>query len=159
MCRPGRLDKLLYVDLPSAEERAEIVRTLVRRVPLAGEQARVAVESMVREHGEGYSGADLAAVVREAGVVALRRTLEALDQMEQTPGEGESPAEETRIVVGVQDFERALQKVQPSVSTAQRRKYASLRVKLSGSGMPVGVKADEGKEGEKHSTGGDVQEN
>ena len=161
MCRPGRLDKLLYVDLPSAEERAEIVRTLVRRVPLAGEQTRVAVEAVVREHGEGYSGADLAAVVREAGVVALRRTLGALDQMEQTraPGEGESSAEETRIVVGVQDFERALQKVQPSVSTAQRRKYTSLRVKLSGSGMPVGVKADEGKEGEKHSTGGDVQEN
>lgn len=157
MCRPGRLDKLLYVDLPSAEERAEIVRTLVRRVPLAGEQARAAVETMVRERGEGYSGADLAAVVREAGVVALRRTLGALDQMEQGAGEGETAGEETRIVVGVQDFERALQKVQPSVSAAQRRKYASLRVKLSGSGMPAGVKVDESKEGEKRDQGGDVQ--
>ena len=157
MCRPGRLDKLLYVDLPSAEERAEIVRTLVRRVPLAGEQARAAVEAMVRERGEGYSGADLAAVVREAGVVALRRTLGALDQMEQGSGEGEPAGEETMIVVGMQDFERALQKVQPSVSAAQRRKYASLRVKLSGSGMPAGVKVDEGKEGEKRDQGGDVQ--
>lgn len=36
MCRPGRLDKLLYVDLPRAEERGEIVRTLVRRVPSGG---------------------------------------------------------------------------------------------------------------------------
>ena len=157
MCRPGRLDKLLYVDLPSAEERAEIVRTLMRRVPLADEQARAAVEAMVRERGEGYSGADLATVVREAGVVALRRTLGALDEMERGAGEG-GASEEARIVVGVQDFERALQKVRPSVSAAQRRKYASLSVKLSGSGMPVGVKAAEGKEGEKQDKQGDLAE-
>ena len=31
MCRPGRLDKLLYVDLPAADERAEIIRTLLAR--------------------------------------------------------------------------------------------------------------------------------
>ncbi|KAI0725676.1 P-loop containing nucleoside triphosphate hydrolase protein [Fomitopsis betulina] len=124
MCRPGRLDKLLYVDLPRAEERGEIVRTLVRR-------------AMVRERGEGFSGADLAAVVREAGVVALRRTLGALN----------------RWSIGVQDFERALQKVQPSVSAAQRRKYASLRMRMGGSGMPVGVKEQVDKE----NRGGDVQ--
>ncbi|TFK80305.1 AAA ATPase, partial [Polyporus arcularius HHB13444] len=32
MCRPGRLDKLLYVDLPTADERAEIVRKMTRKV-------------------------------------------------------------------------------------------------------------------------------
>ena len=37
MCRPGRLDKLLYVDLPSPEERVEIFRTLTRKVPFGGE--------------------------------------------------------------------------------------------------------------------------
>ncbi|TFK80300.1 AAA-domain-containing protein, partial [Polyporus arcularius HHB13444] len=31
MCRPGRLDKLLYVDLPTADERAEIVRKMTRK--------------------------------------------------------------------------------------------------------------------------------
>jgi len=31
MCRPGRLDKLLYIDLPMADERAEIVHTLLAR--------------------------------------------------------------------------------------------------------------------------------
>ncbi|KAH9835169.1 uncharacterized protein C8Q71DRAFT_848884 [Rhodofomes roseus] len=97
---------------------------------------------MVKERGEGYSGADFAAVVREAGVAALRRTLGALDQMEADglATAGEEPK-------GVPDFERALEKAQPSFSTAQRRKYASLRVKLSGSGLPVGVTTDEGKEG------------
>jgi len=151
MCRPGRLDKLLYVDLPSAEERGEIVRTLVRRVPLGDEVERAEVERMVRERGEGYSGADLAAVVREAGVVALRRSLGALEQME-ADGAAAVGEEQPKIVVGVQDFDRALQKVRPSVSAAQRRKYASLRVKLNGSGLPVGVKTDEAKEDK----GGDV---
>lgn len=61
--------------------------------------------------------------------------------------------EETKIIVGVQDFERALQKVQPSVSAAQRRKYASLRMRMGGSGMPVGVKEQVDKE----NRGGDVQ--
>lgn len=141
MCRPGRLDKLLYVDLPSADERAEIVRTMTRKVPLGlsaaaamcpgadmdAEKAKAveAVEALVRAHCEGYSGADLAAVVREAGVVALRRTLGVLDAMEGEGGGDVAPGE--RIVVQVQDFERATEKVHPSVSVAQRRKYEALR--------------------------------
>ncbi|KAH9930123.1 P-loop containing nucleoside triphosphate hydrolase protein [Fomitopsis serialis] len=56
MCRPGRLDKLLYVDLPSAEERGEIVRTLVRKVPLGDEAERAEVERMVRERERGTAG-------------------------------------------------------------------------------------------------------
>ena len=69
MCRPGRLDRLLYVDLPAPDERAEIVRTLIarRRVPLFPPDAADVVVHMVRgDRGEGYSGADLAALVREA---------------------------------------------------------------------------------------------
>ena len=35
MCRPGRLDKLLYVDFPSPTERLDILRTLTKSSPLA----------------------------------------------------------------------------------------------------------------------------
>ena len=94
MCRPGRLDKLLYVDLPSADERVEIVRTLIRKVPLGvpGNDnpdssvaiVRSAISDMVREQCDGYSGADLAAVVREAGVAALRRTLGDIEALEDS---------------------------------------------------------------------------
>ena len=48
MCRPGRLDKLLYVDLPSADERAEIVRKMTRRVPL-GDGVQHALDALARE--------------------------------------------------------------------------------------------------------------
>ncbi|GJE85652.1 AAA-domain-containing protein [Phanerochaete sordida] len=140
MCRPGRLDKLLYVDLPTADERAEIVRTVTRRVPL-GEPAgavRAEIEALVRTRCDGYSGADLAAVVREAGVCALRRTLGALDALE---AEG-APQDAARISVQVPDFARALDKVQPSVSLAQRRKYEALRSKFAGLPVRAGREED-----------------
>ena len=135
MCRPGRLDKLLYVDLPAADERAEIVRTLLarRRVPLAPQDTgmdRVA-EMIAGARGEGYSGADLAALVREAGVRALRR---ALSTLEETDEGGSGSGAGVGVVVLVEDFEAAFQKVAPSVGNAQRRRYEALR-ETFGSGI------------------------
>ncbi|MEA3341879.1 MAG: ATP-binding protein [Chloroflexota bacterium] len=34
MLRPGRLDKLLYVPLPSSEDRKSIIKTLCRNKPI-----------------------------------------------------------------------------------------------------------------------------
>jgi ribosome biogenesis ATPase len=157
MCRPGRLDKLLYVDLPAPDERAEIVRTLVtrRRVPLApiGGTSTDALDQVAEmitgARGDGYSGADLAAVVREAGVRALRRALGNLEEMDASGfgphvGDGaEKDATAGGVVVLVEDFEAALEKVAPSVSKAQRRRYEALRETF---GNGVGVNNREGKE-------------
>ena len=75
MLRPGRLDKLLYVPLPPPDGRAAILRTLTRKTPLAPglDVARVG------ESGRcgGFSGADLASLVREACVAALKGNLAA----------------------------------------------------------------------------------
>ncbi|KAI9452521.1 P-loop containing nucleoside triphosphate hydrolase protein [Russula earlei] len=122
MCRPGRLDKLLYVDLPAPNERAEIVRTLLvrRRVPLEHLAAHHFAEMIRDARGEGYSGADLAALVREAGVLALQRALGKLEEMDGSS----SPPD---VTVLLEDLEAALAKVTPSVSKAQRRRYETLR--------------------------------
>lgn len=160
MVRPGRLDKLLYVDLPSPEERSEIVRTMTRKLPLgtvtggmsASGQVAEAIEVLVRDRCDGYSGADLASLVREAGVVALKRTLGSFRQT-RVPGEEWGGAEESAapaIVVDAVDFGVALEKIGPSVSVAQRKKYHSLRNKFSG--LPVRVGKDEE---EKRVDGGD----
>ncbi len=149
MCRPGRLDKLLYVDLPAPEERTEIVRTLLAgsrtrsRVPLSSPEVGEDVAMMMGGlKGDGYSGADLAALVREAGVRALRRALGTLEEMDSHPrpdlsggvgaaadgadsGEREKGPEGT--VVLFEDFQAALGKVAPSVSKTQRRRYEALR--------------------------------
>ncbi|KAI8896831.1 P-loop containing nucleoside triphosphate hydrolase protein [Globomyces pollinis-pini] len=70
MLRPGRLDKALYVDLPTAEERYLILKTLTRKTPLA---AGVDLNIIANhEKADGMSGADLASLVREASVSSVR---------------------------------------------------------------------------------------
>jgi ribosome biogenesis ATPase len=142
MCRPGRLDKLLYVDLPAPEERAEIMRTLLAgsrrrcRVPLLSPAVVEDVAVMMGSpKGDDYSGADLAALVREAGVRALRRALGPLEDMDghsdgAVVASGDDSGERKDVegvVVLFEDFQAALQKVAPSVSKAQRRRYEALR--------------------------------
>jgi ribosome biogenesis ATPase len=150
MCRPGRLDKLLYVDLPTADERAEIFGAVARKVPFddgagraeGGDMGMTKKQciGMVKEQCDGYSGADITALVREAGVVALRRALGTLEQMESTSsGDG---TDDVRVVVTVPDFRRALEKVQPSVSVVQRRRYEALRSKFAGLPVRAGKEED-----------------
>jgi ribosome biogenesis ATPase len=155
MCRPGRLDKLLYVDLPAPEERAEIIRTLLAasrtrsRVPLSSPQVGEDVATMIGgPKGDGYSGADLAALVREAGVRALRRALGTLDKMDARSGPSDAPTADAGkwkdgegVVVLFEDFQASLEKVAPSVSRTQRRRYEALRETFAS-----GVGGREGKE-------------
>jgi ribosome biogenesis ATPase len=129
MCRPGRLDKLLYVDLPTADERAEIIRTVMRKIRLAPDSRVVEeVDLLVREKCDGYSGADLAAIAREAGVCALKRTLGDLNE--------DTTDTEIAVHITTGDFAQALEKIGPSVSAAQRGKY--LRLKNKFAGLPIG---------------------
>ncbi|CAE6967720.1 NVL [Symbiodinium sp. CCMP2592] len=68
MLRPGRLDRLLYVPFPSAVGRLEILQTHMRKLPLA---ADVDLQR-VAEDADGFSGADLASLAREAAMLAIR---------------------------------------------------------------------------------------
>lgn len=154
MVRPGRLDKLLYVDLPGRDERAEIIGTMTRKLPLGSleqngiaegrmgvdgndnERVKVQLMELVKSvKCDGYSGADLAALVREAGVSALRRTLGTLSVIDSTHPNDIGRSEVEEIIVCLDDFEMALEKVPPSVSLAQRKKYESLRNRFYG--LPV----------------------
>ncbi|CAJ1339481.1 unnamed protein product [Effrenium voratum] len=82
MLRPGRLDRLLYVPLPSAAGRLEILQTHMRKLPLA---ADVDLPSLAKA-ADGFSGADLASLAREAAMLAIRKAaspcLEAADGQE-----------------------------------------------------------------------------
>lgn len=144
MARPGRLDKLLYVDLPTGPERVEILKTMTRKTPLApGTQE--ALNRIAVENCDGFSGADLAALVRESATLALRGKLESVGAFEVDDGvltfsglpkdldpANQSSAKEDDILVGEQHFLAAVAKVNPSVSAQQRRKYESLRNKMAG---------------------------
>ena len=120
LLRPGRLDKALFVPLPAPAARAEIVRTLVRRVPLAPDADPAAIAASPA--CDGFSGADLAALVREAAVAALK---------EATAAAG-GGATASAPCVSARHFASALLAVPPSVSPRDARMYGQLRSRLSG---------------------------
>lgn len=145
MVRPGRLDKLLYVDLPSPDERVEILRAQTRKTPL-GED--VDLETIARAEGcNGFSGADLSALVREAAVMALREVFSAVDMDDEGEStmEGGPPKQPLAPVkVEQRHFLTAVDRTPPSVSSSQRRRFATLRAKFAG--QPVGHAKEEGGE-------------
>ena len=99
--------------------------------------------------GDGYSGADLAALVREAGVRALRRALGTMEEMESHLGHssggpgavavdaGERKDAERAVVLS-EDFQTALGKVIPNVckvgDDGMKRCARHLRVVALGGG-------------------------
>ncbi|XP_076656599.1 nuclear valosin-containing protein-like smid isoform X1 [Halictus rubicundus] len=75
--RPGRLDKILYVDLPTAADRIDILRALTKNASKPKLAADVNLEQIgYNAKCDGYTGADLAALIREAGVEALRELMD-----------------------------------------------------------------------------------
>lgn len=123
MMRPGRLDKPLFVQLPSASEREEILRTLTKRTPIGAiDFAAIARDARC----DNFSGADLAALVREAAVSALRAAV-FHDICDAEPDEA---AVHGSITITQENFDRAFDQVKPSVSDQQRSKYEKLLKKL-----------------------------
>lgn len=99
MLRPGRLETLLFVNLPGPQERVEILKTLVRKLPIEfNDDLR-----KLAEECEGFSGADLGSLLRRAGYSAIKR----------------------RDTIKFEDFVAAKQFVRPSVTDI--KKYEKLR--------------------------------
>ncbi len=73
LLRPGRFDRLIYVPAPDEKTRLEVLKVHTKAMPLAKD---VSMEKLAKQT-EGYSGADLEAVVREAGLNALRENMKA----------------------------------------------------------------------------------
>ena len=125
LLRPGRLEKILYVPLPPPEGRASILQALTRATPLASDVNLDEVAAMPEL--TGFSGADLASLVREASVQALK---EKIDQDQWSAGRSEP---NSTILVMKKHFISALSRLRPSVSRKDQKMYDSLRLKLRSS--------------------------
>jgi len=68
LLRPGRFDRKILVPGPDEKARLKILEIKTKKMPLKG----VNLKKFARET-EGFSGADIDALIREAGMVALRR--------------------------------------------------------------------------------------
>ena len=110
LLRPGRFDKVIYIPPPDEKARYEIFKVHTRNMPLSED---VDLERLAK-NTKGYTGADIAAVCREAAMNALREAL-------KEPGK---PLEE--IKVHMRHFEEALRKVGASISESDIRFYEEI---------------------------------
>ncbi|WP_336022377.1 AAA family ATPase [Halobellus salinisoli] len=103
LLRPGRLESHVEVPAPDEAARREILDVHLDEKPLADDVDREELAAAT----QGYSGADLAAVVRDASVRAIERVASAY--------EGEAANEHAdEVLVSAADFEAALEAVGPS---------------------------------------------
>ncbi|MGV0692359.1 MULTISPECIES: AAA family ATPase [Mycobacterium] len=75
LLRPGRLERLVFVEPPDAAARRDILRTAGKSVPLSADVDLDEVAAGL----DGYSAADCVALLREAALTAMRRSLDATD--------------------------------------------------------------------------------
>lgn len=75
LLRPGRLERLVFVEPPDAAARREILRTAGKSIPLSADVDLDQVAAGL----DGYSAADCVALLREAALTAMRRSIDATD--------------------------------------------------------------------------------
>jgi transitional endoplasmic reticulum ATPase len=103
LLRPGRIEKAVETPLPDEAARREILAIHARNTPTGP-----GVDfDVLAERTAGYSGGDLAALVREAAMLAIEETI--VDAGTAAPATDE-------ITVSVEHFERALAETAPSVT-------------------------------------------
>ncbi|KAL7792903.1 P-loop containing nucleoside triphosphate hydrolase protein [Trichoderma ceciliae] len=89
LLRPGRLDKSLLCDLPTLEDRVDIIKAMLQKVRLSSEltESDEALTSIAHQT-EGYSGADLQALVSNAQLEAIHDVLGDLNSPTSTSRRG-----------------------------------------------------------------------
>jgi len=137
LCRPGRLDTLVYVPLPDEPSRIGILKAQLRKTPVAPD---VNVE-YIASKTHGFSGADLGFVTQRAVKLAIKEAIAAdiertkareaagEDAMEED-GEGEDPVPElTR-----RHFEEAMMSARRSVTDVEIRRYEAFAQSMKNTG-------------------------
>ena len=106
LLRTGRLDLVLYVGPPDEKGRLEIIKILTRKMPLASDVKlqEIAVAT------QNYTGADLAALCREAAVEAMRNN---------------------SAKISSHDFANSLKQVKPSITKEVDQWYNTIKESIS----------------------------
>jgi transitional endoplasmic reticulum ATPase len=106
LLRTGRLDLVLYVAPPDEKGRLEIIKILTKKMPLTNDVKlqEIAVAT------QNYSGADLAALCREAAVHAMQNNADKITS---------------------QDFAKSLKKVKPSITKEVDQWYNNVKESIS----------------------------
>ena len=118
LLRPGRFDRILEVPVPDKESRREILKIHTSKKPL--DHDTVNIDKLV-ELTEGYTGADIAAMVNAAAMSAIKEHMMASvnnenDIKEETRAKTreyikEKEQQKPKLKISMNHFESALQKI------------------------------------------------
>ncbi|MFH1787413.1 MAG: CDC48 family AAA ATPase [archaeon] len=117
LLRPGRFDRILLVNAPEEEGRLKVLKIHTKNMPLA----KNVDLKLIAKKTAGYTGADLESLVREAGMLALRESINSKE-------------------VSKKNFEQSLDKVKPSVTPSTFEAYKKVEeafLKSSKSAVPI----------------------
>ena len=103
LLRPGRFDRLMLTPPPSEEGRVQILKIHTKKMPLTQD---VDLKELATST-DGYVGADIESLCREAGIEALRESIDAKE-------------------VNMSHFKKALKRVKPSVSKDIFERYKDI---------------------------------
>ncbi|WP_256289693.1 CDC48 family AAA ATPase [Halobellus inordinatus] len=115
LLRPGRLDRHVHVPVPDEDARRAIFEVHSEHKPLADD---VDLDELAART-DGYVGADIEAVCREASMAASREFINSVSREEVTESVG-------NVRVTMAHFEQALEEVGPSVTQETRERYEEI---------------------------------
>lgn len=138
LCRPGRLDTLVYVPLPDEASRISILKAQLRKTPVADD---VNIE-YIASRTHGFTGADLGFVTQRAVKLAIKqsiaidieRTKEREAAGEDVKMEEDLDAEDPVPELTKAHFEEAMQLARRSVSDVEVRRYEAFAQSMKNSG-------------------------
>jgi cell division protease FtsH len=81
LLRPGRFDRRVTIDMPDIKDREEILKVHAQGKPIA---SSVSIR-LIAERTPGFSGADLANLLNEAAILAVRKGLKEISEAEILP--------------------------------------------------------------------------
>ena len=120
LLRPGRFEKLLYVPPPDVTSRKDILKVHTRSIPLSADTDLEEISNRT----EGYTGADIAALVREAAMRAVRESMRVcIDAATEKCGQNQDCKDKevkecmkNKVEVRPKHFGEAMVKIKPSVT-------------------------------------------
>lgn len=146
LCRPGRLDSLIYVPLPDEEGRLSILSAQLRKTPVADDVDLKYIASKTH----GFSGADLGFITQRAVKIAIKESIDAdirRTKEREAAGEDiemEEDGEDPVPQLTKRHFEEAMQMARRSVSDVEIRRYEAFAQQMKNAGPGAFFKFPDG---------------
>lgn len=136
LCRPGRLDSLIYVPLPDEPGRLGILKAQLRKTPVASDVDLNYIASKTH----GFSGADLGFITQRAVKIAIKESITLdIERTKAREAEGDDmdiddDAEDPVPELTKRHFEEAMQMARRSVNDVEIRRYEAFAQKMKNTG-------------------------